>query len=174
MKFRKTSKNKDFHSPSLGKLSLNQVVQAVLNLMQKNPKDKFRLIIGTDSEAHRFKNGYEIGKADFVSAIIYHHIGHGGIYFWQRYKIDKIKTLRQRIYEEVNASLSLAQEVLAKLQKSDKEKILQNLEIHIDAGQNGPTRDMLKEVVGMVRGYGFSCYTKPESFGASCVADKHI
>tara|TARA_Y100000310_G_scaffold234036_1_gene236946 strand:+ start:2421 stop:2945 length:525 start_codon:yes stop_codon:yes gene_type:complete len=174
MKLRKTPKNQSFHSPSLGKLSLNQVIQAVLNLMQKNPKDKFRLIIGTDSEAHGFENGREKGKADFVSAIIWHHIGHGGRYFWQRYQIDKLKTLRQRIYQEVNFSLNLAQNVLAKLQKSDKEKILANLEIHVDAGQNGPTRDMLKEVIGMVRGYGFSCYTKPESFGASCVADKHI
>jgi predicted RNase H-related nuclease YkuK (DUF458 family) len=32
---------------------------------------------------------------------------------------------------------------------------------------------MIKEVVGMVTGNGFKARTKPESYGASNVADKH-
>jgi len=37
----------------------------------------------------------------------------------------------------------------------------------------GPTREMIKEVVGMVNGNGFTAKTKPESYGAFVVADKH-
>ncbi|MBU3957376.1 ribonuclease H-like YkuK family protein, partial [Patescibacteria group bacterium] len=37
----------------------------------------------------------------------------------------------------------------------------------------GPTREMIKEVVGMVNGNGFVAKTKPESYGAFVVADKH-
>ena len=48
-----------------------------------------------------------------------------------------------------------------------------NLEIHIDVGEHGDTRDMIKEVVGMVTGNGFVAKTKPEAYGASYVADKH-
>ena len=33
---------------------------------------------------------------------------------------------------------------------------------------------MIKEVVGMVTGNGFTAKTKPYSFGASTVADKHV
>ena len=48
-----------------------------------------------------------------------------------------------------------------------------DLEIHVDVGTVGPTREMIKEVVGMVTGSGYTAKTKPESFGASVVADKH-
>jgi len=48
-----------------------------------------------------------------------------------------------------------------------------DFQIHIDVGQNGPTREMIKEVVGMVRGNGFKAKIKPESYAASSIADKH-
>jgi len=47
------------------------------------------------------------------------------------------------------------------------------LEIHIDVGDRGEPRDMIKEVVGMVTGSGDQARIKPDSFGASNVADKH-
>jgi len=40
-------------------------------------------------------------------------------------------------------------------------------------GEVGPTREMIKEVVGMVTGSGFVAKTKPEAYGAAVVADKH-
>jgi len=48
-----------------------------------------------------------------------------------------------------------------------------NLEIHVDVGDHGQTRDMIKEVVGMVTGNGFVAKTKPQAYGATYVADKH-
>ena len=48
-----------------------------------------------------------------------------------------------------------------------------NLEIHVDIGEHGDTRDMIKEVVGMVTGNGFVAKTKPQAYAASYVADKH-
>jgi hypothetical protein len=48
-----------------------------------------------------------------------------------------------------------------------------DFEIHIDVGPLGPTREMIKEVVGMVQGSGYTAKTKPDSWGASSVADKH-
>lgn len=48
-----------------------------------------------------------------------------------------------------------------------------DLEIHVDVGKVGETREIITEVVGMVRGSGFEVKTKPESFGASKVADRH-
>ena len=47
------------------------------------------------------------------------------------------------------------------------------LEIHIDAGGNGPTKELMKELIGMVVGNGFTAKVKPEAFGASAVADRH-
>ena len=45
--------------------------------------------------------------------------------------------------------------------------------IHGYFGERGDTREMIKEVVGMVTGNGFVAKTKPEAYGASYVADKH-
>ena len=68
--------------------------------------------------------------------------------------------------------VKLAEKIVPRLtRKLNGEKYL--LEIHIDVGEQGPTREMIKEVVGMVNGNGFEARTKPEAFGACCVADKH-
>jgi predicted RNase H-related nuclease YkuK (DUF458 family) len=47
------------------------------------------------------------------------------------------------------------------------------VEVHIDVGAQGETRDLIKEVVGMVVGSGFQAKIKPDAYGASSVADKH-
>ena len=69
-------------------------------------------------------------------------------------------------------SLNLAQEIVPDIRKAVS-PAKYDLEIHIDVGALGPTRDMIKEVVGMVSGNGFTAKTKPDSWGASSVADKH-
>jgi len=47
------------------------------------------------------------------------------------------------------------------------------LEIHVDAGQNGETKNIVNSIVGMVKGNGFNVKIKPESYCASTVADKY-
>jgi len=155
-----------FNSPAKGKISLKQVIREIVNFIKQNPNCKYKIIIGSDSSAR--------GKIDFVTALIIHKVGQGGRYFWRRVYPKKIKfnkNLRPRIYKEVELSLELAQKIIKGIKPCD---LSNNLEIHIDVGENGDTREMIKEVVGMVRGNGFNCYTKPNSFGASIVADKHV
>ena len=48
-----------------------------------------------------------------------------------------------------------------------------NIQIHVDIGHNGETRDMITEVVGMIRGSGYDVKIKPDSYGASKVADRY-
>ena len=69
-------------------------------------------------------------------------------------------------------SLSTAEELVPLLREAIS-AAKYDFEIHIDVGAIGPTRDMIKEVVGMVQGSGYKAKTKPESWGASSVADKH-
>ena len=49
-----------------------------------------------------------------------------------------------------------------------------DIQIHVDIGTKGETRDMINEVTGMIRSNGFSVKIKPESYGASKIADRHI
>jgi hypothetical protein len=81
--------------------------------------------------------------------------------------------LRDKIYAETLLSLKIAQDFLPSLNKKLNGHNNYELEIHIDVGRSGETREMIKEVVGMVTGNGFTAKTKPDSYGASKVADKH-
>ena len=168
----KSKKDKEiFRSPTMGKMKLIKVAKEVSNYINNDSHAKYRLIVGTDS------NGNGGTKADFVTAIIVYRIGKGGRYFWRKINGGKdYNTLRDRIYEEVTISLKTAQDILAQLQlllKSGHE-LSYDFQIHIDVGQNGPTREMIKEVVGMVRGNGFKAKIKPDSYAASSIADKYV
>lgn len=158
---------KEFESPTKGKLDLDSVAQEIVAYINSQPERKYQLVIGTDSEGN--------GKVEFVTAIVIYRKGKGGRYFWKRFSKEKILHLKQKIYQEVDSSLQVGQALLDKLKIYwQKEDLKSALEIHIDVGENGPTKDLIKEVVGMVLGLGFNAKTKPEAYGASLVADRHL
>ena len=151
----------------MGKLNLEKVAKEIVTYIKKDPEKDYQLVIGTDSEGN--------GKIDFVTAIVIYRKGKGGRYFWRKFSEEKNLHLRQKIYEEVNSSLQTSQDLLKVLNKYwQKEDLKSALEIHIDIGENGPTKELIKELVGMVLGFGFNPKIKPESYGASLVADRHI
>ncbi len=155
---------KRFNSPTYGRLSFEEVVEKIAGYIEEEGDSKYRVVIGTDSQT---RNRTDV---DFVSAIIVHRVGRGGIYFWQREKVKKPYALRERIYEEASRSMVLAQDFL----QTFKNKLLEyDLEIHVDIGRLGETRAMINEVVGMIRGSGFKVKIKPEAYGAQSVADKY-
>jgi len=69
-------------------------------------------------------------------------------------------------------SLAIAKEFLEAISKFDAPKY--DFEIHLDIGQNGATKVMIQELVGMVRAHNFEAKTKPDSYAATNVADKHV
>jgi uncharacterized protein len=154
-----------FHSPTHGDLSLPEVRVKILEFMADIPESRYRLVVGTDSQPY---NGSGV---DFVTAIVVHRIGHGGIYFWQHYVNRKRYVLRQRMYEEATRSLEMAETVVALLHKDGITKY--DVEIHVDIGKFGDTREMIQEIVGMIRGSGWVVRIKPESYAASKVADRY-
>jgi len=164
------SETEIFTSPTLGKLPLEKVIEEIVRYLYEEPQSRYRLVIGTDSQdrqasAKKFTN--------FVTAIVVHRIGRGGRYFWKNGSQEQIRSLRQKIYMETIRSLEVAEAVVPTLSAKLDGSNNWELEIHIDVGQSGDTRDMIKEVVGMVIGNGYTAKTKPESYGASSVADRH-
>jgi len=163
----------EFLNSSFGlKLTIPQVVREVLRFMKAEPERRYKITIGTDSDQ------LTGGRADFVTAVVVHRVGNGGRYFWRRLQTGKFHTMRDRIIKEVLVSLDLGKEILVELKKfSDlgNEKIPSwDFEIHVDIGENGPTKSMIQEVVGMIRAHNFEAITKPGSYAASNVADRHV
>lgn len=154
-----------FTSPTFGSLGWDETISKMVSYMGSDTTASYEVIIGTDSEAQN-------GSADYVSALIVHNMGNGGIYFWSRKKVDKIFSMRQRIMLEALTSLQIAEKLVGDFASLGLTDL--NLEIHVDVGPNGPTRDMIAEIVGMIRANGFKVQTKPSSWGASHVADRHV
>jgi uncharacterized protein len=154
-----------FQSPTYGVLELHQMRKCILDFLAKDPEKKYELIVGTDSQPHNGKG------VDFVTAIVVHRLGLGGIYFWQRTVKKKHFVLRTRMYEEATMSLEIAETILSLFRNDGITKY--DVEIHVDIGQCGDTREMIAEIVGMIRGSGYRVKTKPDSYAASKVADRY-
>ena len=166
---------KMYNSPTYGRLSWEETLKKIVWFLGRDSKGIYEIIIGTDSQ------GVNGASVDFVSAIIVHKKGRGGIYFWGKYEVKHLNSLKQRIWREAFISLSLAQVVVTDFTKmgilsgdTEINSDSLNLEIHVDIGPNGETREMITDIVGMIRANGFKVSTKPSSWGASTVADRHV
>lgn len=171
---------------SLGiKLNPQQVTGEIVNFINADQNRHYKVIIGTDSQLAADKT------ADFVTAIVVYRVGNGGRYFWRRVENDhQFHTLRERMWHEALTSLEISKKMLELLQRhSDFGTLMKPLngtepiskltdrvdfEIHIDVGENGATKVMIQELVGMIRANNFGVKTKPESYAASKVADRHV
>lgn len=154
-----------FNSPTWGSLSFEGVLSRLAGFVGESPEAAYRLIVGTDSAPQNSEH------TEYITALILHRLGAGGIYFWQRRIKEWAKSLRERIYQEALISIDFAKFLVEGLLENNLLDL--DLEIHVDVGKVGQTREIITEVVGMVRGNGFEVKTKPDSFGASKVADRH-
>ncbi|PIR86655.1 MAG: hypothetical protein COU11_04050 [Candidatus Harrisonbacteria bacterium CG10_big_fil_rev_8_21_14_0_10_49_15] len=155
-----------FHASAGDKLSPAGVASAILEYMAEAPEREYKITLGSDSA------GLADKRADFVTAIVVHRVGNGGRYFWRRiFNGAKYHTLRDRMYHEVLLSLDVAHIFLSEAGNLDLPKF--GFEIHVDIGENGPTSDMINELTGMIRANNFVAKTKPDSYAASKIADRH-
>lgn len=153
-----------YHSPTLGRLAFWEVINEIVSMMAAAPDDLFSIVVGTDSQTY-------YGEAEYVTAIVVHRVGKGGRYFWRRTVDRRPKTLRDRIWREAWLSYETAQALIEAFKSRGIGDC--RLEIHVDIGRGGRTRELVEEVVGAIRGSGFLVRTKPDAYAASVVADKH-
>jgi len=161
-----------FYNPSRGNLKINQVIEEVLHYINNKPEKFYDVIVGCDSSSGEEPN--------FPLAIVVLRVGEGGRFFLKKVKYPhsrKFYNFHQRILEEVLLSCDLALFLRENLKKEIKKlPVLPNYQfryVHADIGENGATKDMIKEVTGLIRGNGFEPKIKPESFVASTVADRY-
>lgn len=163
-----------FYNPSKGNLSFNGVIKEIFSYIQEKPEMFYDIVVGCDSPSGE--------KVFFPVVIVIWRVGGGGRFFIKKMSYPenfskKFSNWHQRILEEVLLSCDLAlflKDALA------KELALQNSGlnyqfryIHADVGEQGQTRDMVKEIVGLIKSNGFEPKIKPESFAASVVADRY-
>lgn len=152
-----------FCSPSLGQMTVEQVVDDILKYVSEDTGFAYKLIVGSDSHLR--------DETCFVTAVIIHRIGKGARYYYTKRYGHKMTSLRQRMFYEASLSLSMADQLVRLLSERGREDV--EVEIHLDVGTHGETRELVKEIIGMVTGSGFDAKIKPDACGASKVADKY-
>ncbi len=165
--------NGHFYNPTRGKLLLEEVIEEIILYMQKKPGKNYDVIVGCDSSSDE--------DPLFPVAIVVLRKGEGGRFFLKKIHFKKnerkrFKNWKMRILEEVTLSCELALVLREKLEGRILSLGDANYEfryIHADIGKNGATKDMIKEVTGLIRGNGFEPKIKPQAYVASGVADKY-
>ncbi|MFH1462221.1 MAG: ribonuclease H-like YkuK family protein [bacterium] len=161
----------NFYNPTKGSLRVEEVVTELVNYISEKSEKFYDIIVGCDSSSGEEPN--------FPVAVVVLRVGEGGRFFLKKiaYKDRKFYNWKTRILEEVYLSCQLAlhlKEEFEKRTKGLKGDSFRNQfrYIHADVGESGKTKDMIKEVTGLIKGNGFEPKIKPESFAASNVADR--
>lgn len=154
-----------FMSPTKGLLTLDDIVADLLAAVDRHPGEQFRIMIGTDSQA-KISNQ----SVTFVSAVIVHHVGKGARYYIHKERQKHVYSLRQRMFTEASYSLQLGGMLHEGL---DRKGADWPMEVHLDVGEKGATRQLIREIVAWIEANGYEARIKPDSFGASKVADRY-
>ncbi len=161
-----------FYNPSRGNLEFREVLLEIAGWMKEKPEKSYEIIVGCDSSSEE--------EPTFPVAVVILRSGEGGRFFLKKVRYPASLVVfgswRQRVLQEVVLSCELALTLREALQNMSEELSGLNYQfryIHADVGENGRTRDMIREVVGLIRGNGFEPKIKPESYAASVVADRY-
>lgn len=155
-------------SPTLGEMSIHQIAEVIRDRVLQS-SGEYNLMIGTDSQ--------NFDKTKMVLVIALHHVGHGGIFFYEIQHVNRITNIGQKLIYETTLSLDLASKLVETLESLkaegfDYSKHI-NIGIHVDAGENGPSKQVIPEIVGWIKACGYDAIVKPNSYAASSIANKY-
>jgi len=160
-----------FFNPTKGNLSWDETIAEIFSYMGEEPSREYEIVVGCDSAS--------LEQPRFPATIVARRLGGGGRFFLKQidYGSRKFYNFKQRILQEVMLSCELAL-FLREALEMRKLLVPDNLKwdfsyIHADVGERGATREMIREVIGLIRGNGFEPMIKPFSFAASAIADKY-
>ncbi len=163
-----------FYNPTKGDLKLDQVIEEIIGYIKEQPDSFYDIIVGCDSSSEETPH--------FPVAVAILRVGEGGRFFLKKVKYPpsfnkRFINWKNRILQEVLLSCELALFLKEKLKKRvetlDEDLDYQFRYIHADIGAKGRTKDMIKELTGLIRGNGFEPKIKPEAYIASILADRY-
>lgn len=165
-----------FYSPSKGNLEFKQVIKEIYDYISEQPEFFYDVVVGCDSPSS--------DKPFFPIAIVVLRTGAGGRFFLKKMQypdnflkrfanINWKNRILQEVYLSCDLALSLRETLEKEFGKATPTFNYQFQYIHADVGEQGKTKEMVKEVVGLIRSNGFEPRIKPQSFAASVVADRY-
>ncbi|RMH79359.1 MAG: hypothetical protein D6674_08155 [Acidobacteria bacterium] len=126
----------------------------------KNTSPNTAIYVGCDSRQVR-------NHTVFVSVVVVHIDScRGAKIFWRVDRVNRIRSLRQRLLEEVSRAVYLALEISEVIDGRP-------FEVHLDINPSPEHNSsvILKEAIGYVLAQGLKPVVKPHSIAATTVAD---
>ena len=160
-----------FQSETYGKIELEKIPEKILEFYNKNRSvsGAFQIVVGTDSQ--------NFNDTKMVTVIAAYKEGHGGIFFYEIDRMDRITNVKQKLNVETSKSLEVIMELAGELEEEVRYKEMRDhttLSVHVDAGwsDKGKTKELIPGLVGWIKACGFEAKCKPYSYAASSIADK--
>jgi predicted RNase H-related nuclease YkuK (DUF458 family) len=155
-------------SITYGDVDIKQIVNIIDELVSKNPMDEYQVVVGTDSQ--------NFDKTKIVVVIALIRKSKGGIFFYDVTRVNRINNVKQKLMTETSISLDYATKLMEAFEchydETGFDYAKLHFSIHVDAGFNGPTKEVIPEIVGWIKACGWDVHVKPESYVASSIADK--
>lgn len=158
-------------------LNFDNVFQKIIWFMKQDPTGKYRLMLGTDSQAHG-------NDTVFATVIVIHRKGKGA---WACLRKICYPKRYDNLHEKISTETSLTEEVAYLFTEAHKMKMIDivlphiykgssfTLEGHIDIGseQQNKTKIYIQEMVSRMQSVGLEPKIKPDSVAAYGVANRH-
>ncbi|MDM5156172.1 ribonuclease H-like YkuK family protein [Bacillus sp. DX1.1] len=164
-----------FYNLSEQNMDFERVFTHICNFIERDPRNLYRLSIGTDSQAHQ-------KYTRFITAIHLHRVGKGA---WgclrQKAIHKKPPTLREKIYLETQFSQEIAclftpdhiRQIWDLLHPYGHEGAGFVMEIHLDIGNDGLTKEFILDMTMKVRAMGLTPKIKPDAYAAFSYANRY-
>lgn len=155
-------------SPTYGEVSITEIAN-IIREKAINEHEQYNVMIGTDSQ--------NFSKTKVVVVIALHHVGYGGIFFYDISHVRRINNVGHKILYETQLSLEYARKLIDAFDAMEIETGYEyakhlNFGIHVDAGDNGPSKQVIPEIVGWINACGYKAVVKPDSYAACAIANK--
>jgi len=169
----------EFKNASGDIVSMSEIIQNIQKYIEKfGIRDyDYRLYIGSDSQIRKRKIFYAtsiaLHRVDKDIPVGKDTTGYGGIYFYKKRFTKEKLSFYQRLIDEANDSI----QVVSSLIDAGIETIvsLDDIEVHLDMGFNGRSKEVMDSAIGFCKGMGFNWRTKAEgnTFAAN-ISDKLV
>jgi len=169
------NKSFTFYNLTESSMSFEDVMKRMMSFIKIDPCSEYVLSIGSDSQVHQ-------EETKFITAIHLHRVGKGAWGCLRNYNIRRrITSVREKISIETALSQEIAYlfslqyliEITELLVPYIDEGADFKLEIHLDIGKKGMTKDLINEMTGRITAMGLEAKIKPDSYAASSYANRY-
>ncbi|WP_028398841.1 ribonuclease H-like YkuK family protein [Ectobacillus panaciterrae] len=164
-----------FYNLSERNMDFDTVFLRICEFVRADPVNVYRLSIGTDSQTHQ-------NATRFITAIHLHRVGKGAWGCLRNQTIHRrLESLREKIHLETYFSQEIAYlftpehlgTLLETLYPYQKEGAKLSMEIHLDIGNYGLTKEFILDMTTRITAMGLTAKIKPDAYAAFSYANRY-